>query len=295
MATSKPNKKANQTKSAGPVASASDNDDMLTRADLEKLLDGVREGVRADVTSMKDEILTELRGTISALQTTVSSHGRQINEHDEALSDQDARLTALEKSHSELQTENAKLQARLDDQENRSRRQNVRVVGLPEKVEGTHPTPFVESFLVEVFGKDSFPREPQVDRAHRTLRPPQPNGPPRAMIVRLHHYQTRELILRLSWERSGKLMFRGHKISFYQDLSADLVRRRAVFIPAKRQLHAAGVKFSLAYPATLRFSFKGARHEFKSAQDAETYIAANVLPSTKNLTHTDDMPALEGD
>lgn len=103
-----------------------------------------------------------------------------------------------------------------------------------------------------------------MDRAHRALRPPQQNGPPRAMIAHLDHYRTKELILRLSWERAGQLTYRGQKISFYPDLSIDLVRRRAVFNPVKKQLQEAGVKYSLAYPATLWLTLNRSKHEFKS-------------------------------
>ena len=59
----------------------------------------------------------------------------------------------------------------------------------------------MEKFLIEVFGEDSFTRPPEVDRAHRTLRPPQPTGPLGAMVVRMHYYQTKEQILRISYER----------------------------------------------------------------------------------------------
>ncbi|KAJ8247994.1 hypothetical protein GJAV_G00236970 [Gymnothorax javanicus] len=61
--------------------------------------------------------------------------------------------------------------------------------------------------------------------------------------------------------------------------SADLLRRRAEFNPVKKQLHQAGVKFSLAHPATLRFSFNGVRHEFKSPENATAFVAQYVLPT----------------
>ena len=68
---------------------------------------------------------------------------------------------------------------RADDIENRLRRNNVRIVGLPEKTEGRDPTTFIESWLVEIFGKEAFSPFFTVERAHRTPgRPPQPGAPP---------------------------------------------------------------------------------------------------------------------
>lgn len=163
------------------------------------------------------------------------------------------------------------------------------VVGLPEKSEGSHPTSFMETLLAEVFGGDSFPVKPTVD-----LRSPQPNRPPRAMIALLHHYRMRELILCLSWEQAGQLTYRGQKISFYPDLSSNLVRRRAAFNPVKKQLQVAGVKYSFAYPATLWFTLNGSKQEFKSPQDASAFVKANTEKIGKcRGSQSVDMPKLE--
>lgn len=116
------------------------------------------------------------------------------------------------------------------------------------------------------------------------------------MIARLHHYKMRELILKLSYERAGQLTYRGNKVSFFPDISADLLRRRAEFIPVKKQLHQAGVKFSLAHPATLRFSFNDSRHEFKSPEAASAFVTRYILPEAAvptAETEPEDMSALE--
>lgn len=94
-------------------------------------------------------------------------------------------------------------------------RQNIRIVSLPEEIEGSHPTIFMETILVKNFREDNFPRK---------LRLPQQNGPPPSMIIRLHYYWTKEMILHLSWEQAGQLTHRGQKISFYPDISLGLVQ-----------------------------------------------------------------------
>lgn len=74
-----------------------------------------------------------------------------------------------------------------DDIENRLRRNNVRIVGLPEKVEGRDPTVFVEGWLQEVFGKEAFSPIYTVKRAHRAPPRPLPSAlpPPRSILARL--------------------------------------------------------------------------------------------------------------
>lgn len=65
-----------------------------------------------------------------------------------------------------------------DDIENRLRRNNVRIVGLPEKVEGRDPTVFVGGWLQEVFGKEAFSPIYTVKRAHRVPLRPLPSALP---------------------------------------------------------------------------------------------------------------------
>lgn len=50
--------------------------------------------------------------------------------------------------------ESVKLRAKLIDLENRNRRNNIRIVGLPENIEGDQRTVFF--FLVEVFGEQTL-------------------------------------------------------------------------------------------------------------------------------------------
>lgn len=58
---------------------------------------------------------------------------------------------------------------KLVDLEGCSRRNNIRIVGLPENIEGAHPTAFFSQVLVEVLGDQILNSTPELDRAHCTL------------------------------------------------------------------------------------------------------------------------------
>ena len=90
-------------------------------------------------------------------------------------------------------------------------------------------------------------------------------------------------------------MYRGQKISFYPDLSIDLVQRRTAFNPVKKQLQEVGVKYLLAYPATLWFTLSRSKHEFKSPRDAAAFVDSNIKKTGEapGATGSDVMPALE--
>ncbi|KAG7261962.1 hypothetical protein CRUP_038180 [Coryphaenoides rupestris] len=109
---------------------------------------------------------------------------------------------------------------------------------------------------------------------------PPPGKPPRAMLVRLHYYQTKELILRTSRER-GQLSYKGRKIHIFPDYSAALARRRAEFRDVKAQLHQAGVKFGLVHPAKLRLTFQGTVHTFENPDAALLFFQKTIQPTTE--------------
>lgn len=220
----------------------------------------------------RTEILSELK----TLKSTLQAHEVKLQEVGDSLTDVDARVATLEKLCSDLVQDNAKIKLKLEDLENRSRRNNIRVIGIPEREEGPRPAAFMEAFLLEVFGEDSFAKPPVVDRAHRSPAPtPKQNQPPRPMIVRLHHFQTKERILRLSREK-GQLLFRGAKVHFYPDFSAELAKKRATFIPVKGKLREAGMEFALLHPARLRVVHNGTKHFFDSPQEVITFLQQRI-------------------
>ena len=145
----------------------------------------------------------------------------------------------MESALSCIAKENEQLKLKVDDLENRSRRCNIRITGIPEEEEGKQPTSFIESFLQDVFGAEAFPRPVTVDRARRlAIQKRQTSGatpPPRPFIACIHHFQVKQRIMQLARER-GSLDYKGLEIHIYADYSAEVARRRAMFTPIKAQL-----------------------------------------------------------
>ncbi|KAI4899577.1 hypothetical protein NFI96_016490, partial [Prochilodus magdalenae] len=120
----------------------------------------------------------------------------------------------------------AKLQVKLTDLESRSRHNNIRIIDLSEETEGLRPTAFFAELLSEV-----FPSPPEIDRAHRALSAkPRTGGKPRAVIIRLHHFQNKERIIREACARRGKHQFRGKLIFIFEDFAPDVLEQRTVLV-----------------------------------------------------------------
>uniref|UniRef100_A0A087XWP3 L1 transposable element RRM domain-containing protein n=1 Tax=Poecilia formosa TaxID=48698 RepID=A0A087XWP3_POEFO len=190
--------------------------------------------------------LDSIEARLTTLQTEHSEVRHRLDDMDSALTSTDARVSALESSCSELAAANGLL----DDLEGRSRRQNIRIVGLKEGVEG-RPAEFVSKFISELLGQDNFPKPVKIDRAHRALRPkPLPNERPRIIIARVHNDRDVMNILRLS-RQQAPLMYHGQKVFIFPDYTAEVSAQRQAFNSVRKRLVEAGDRCSLRFPAKL--------------------------------------------
>ena len=58
-------------------------------------------------------------------------------------------------------------------------------------------------------------------------------------------------MLRAAWEKDC-VEWRGKQVSFFQDLSQDVIQRRKKFDGVKKQLQEKGHRYTMIYPAVLR-------------------------------------------
>uniref|UniRef100_A0A3B5RFC2 L1 transposable element RRM domain-containing protein n=1 Tax=Xiphophorus maculatus TaxID=8083 RepID=A0A3B5RFC2_XIPMA len=223
--------------------------------------------------------LDSIEARLTTLQTEHSEVRHRLDDMDSALTSTDARVSALESSCSELAAANGLLKKKVDDLEGRSRRQNIRIVGLEEGVEGVRPAEFVSKFISELLGQDSFPKPVKIDKANHTLRPkPLPNERPRIIIARVHNDRDVMNILRLS-RQQAPLMYHGQKVFIFPDYTAEVSAQRQAFNTVRKRLVEAGATCSLRFPAKLQVSLNDTVKSFTSPTDAERF--ANSLSHIK--------------
>lgn len=206
------------------------------RADLDKIRGRLRE--TEDRISVTEDLTSQHEGSLSALQRTVQA-----------------------------------LVARADDAENRMRRNNVRVLGLPEGAEGDRPAEFAEAFFKTLLELREVPPTYVVERDHRV-----PTGrrvvgaPPRPFLVRFLNYRDRDLILREA-RKHPTLPYEHTAVHLYPDFTADLQKRRKTFTDVRRRLREREIKYSMLYPCRLRVQHEGSVKFFESPEEAEVWIS----------------------
>lgn len=197
-------------------------------------------------TAVAEEEISDLENTVSTLQATVADLVNQVRVMGEAQ----------------------------DDLENRNRRRNLRVFGVPEGTEGTDAVKYMQAWIPKYLTLKTKGGTVKIERAHRTLAPkPAPNQRPRAIVLQLHNFRDKQRIMDTARGHAMKqTTLERPKISFYNDYSAAVIKRHKKFDGVKSRLRAKKAEYALLYPATLRVKIDGAVRRFTSPDQASAYV-----------------------
>ncbi len=89
----------------------------------------------------------------------------------------------------------------------------------------------------------------------------------RAVLVRLHDYTDKQRTLQAA-RNKGALNIEDSNVSFYQNFSMEVVRKRKESANARKQLREAGIRYSFLYPAVIKvFHLDGTSSTIKEIND----------------------------
>lgn len=262
------------------VQSKQDDNDVEVRVEQSSMA-----GVRDNTQELSDLIRSIIREEISVVITKlttitddISACTRRLDEVDETLSGMDSRITKLETECVALRKTNVELTEKAERLEKHSRKNNVRVFGLPDNIENGHPTNYMNMLFKELF-KDKLKSEPEVDIAHR-IGPVRKEGG-KAMIVRLQQFAVKEEIMKVV-KNERMMQIRGMKLKIFPDLTKETAKKRASFWELRAKLKSADVRHGIIHPATLILTFKGETKKFTERSEAEAYYETVIKPGLKN-------------
>lgn len=247
-----------------------------------EVLNAIR-SMRKDFTEKFEDVLAGIGGLKNELQ----AQANRITETEDRIGRAEDDLHAMHNTVKKLKEKCDTLESRVEEQENRGRRNNLRIIGIPEKAEGQDMCAFLEGWLPKALGTDIFPSPPVIERAHRIGRLiPGQDSKPRAVIMRLLNYREKEKVMRAA-RRRGDVKFENHIVRFYPDYSAETHRQQRLFDAVKRQLQSMGLRYGMFYPAILVVTYNGQQHSFTSAPDAEKFVQS-IKRDTASTSAPDD-------
>lgn len=245
-----------------------------------------------DYTGIAEAVVKLLHPTIvqaveQALMQGMKELKQDIQAHSKRIGDTEQRISLLDDDlhQAQIQLNDAdkrflEIQQKLDDLENRSCRNNIRVIGLPETYKPQH---LLELCQVDIPRALGLREQCIAERAHRVGPLFTDRQSPRPIIVRYLNYVDRLNVLQ-KFRTQNTLDIEGHRLLLFADYSAKLSKKRRAFSTIRTQLHNKKIKFVLTYPAVLRITTPdGDQHPFEDPEEAEQFLA--------RLTHRiDDRP-----
>lgn len=266
-------------------------------SDVTPLMEEDVEEESADETPKSDEKTNEdimkaifslkngLYKKIDVVQLTITEVKKQVQECTGRITHAEQRISDAEDNVNELLTKVSTLENtvktltdKVDDLECRSRRNNVRMVGLPEKAEGQDAAGFLERWLPGALGLE--PREaPVIERAHRigTISFNSNTGRPRTLIMKFLNFRDKERVLKAA-RIKGKILYDNEQVRFHPDLSAGVHKMQRGYDEVRRKLRDKGInKHRIIFPARLLVTHDDRPHLFQTPAEAD-----NFLQSLKN-------------
>ncbi|CAH2273266.1 Hypothetical predicted protein [Pelobates cultripes] len=234
---------------------------MMTRKDKGEMVAELRAIIREEIAAVRTD-LTALEQRVDRLE----EERIQTQQHRQA-----ADLATTRQGNILLD-----LRRQVEDLDNRSRRNNIRVRGLPES-EDEVPQEILNGLFAQLLG-DAAPGDFGIERAHRALPAPRRDGQPRDMICALLSFPLKESIMRAA-RAQQHITYMEAQISLYQDLSTITLDARRALWPLTRALQERRIPYKWGFPFSLQARMGNVWHIICWPNDVPRFLRTANLPA----------------
>ena len=285
-----PNKSTNTSPSGKPhasheLAASSVEDSERMDATNNGRRDIQNQDVLEAIACLKTESLARHREVIDGIahiRSDLDVIKNRMTTAEQRIGDTEDVTTQLTATVSELEAKVKQLTEKNDDLENRSRRSNLRFIGLEEKAEGADAETFLENWLTEVLGPENFPHPLRIERAHRIAVTPTVNTSgkqkhkptterPRTLIATFLNFKDKARVMNAARKKKA-IMYNNRQVKLFSDFSADVQRQRNAYYAVKQTLYSKGIEYGLQYPAKLRVTYEGKVIVFQTPGEVDTFL-----------------------
>uniref|UniRef100_A0A8C5Q0C9 Uncharacterized protein n=1 Tax=Leptobrachium leishanense TaxID=445787 RepID=A0A8C5Q0C9_9ANUR len=233
------------------------------------------EALMSRMADMLGDLSATLTARLDAVATAIRSDIKEIGERTDRL---ETKMSEFADAHNtmaeQVETLEEKLKVtllKLADMEDRSRRYNLKIRGIPDSVTSSQLT----SYMTDLFQSllpDATPDLLLFDRIHRLPKPPSaPVKAPRDVLLRLHYFKPREDILR-ALRDPGALQPEYDHISVYPDLSKATLQQRRDFKHITAILRNNNTGYRWGFPTKLLISRNGTIHVAVSVEEGDKLL-----------------------
>lgn len=182
-----------------------------------------------------------------------------VKEHDERLEHVDFELHTLKSDFRKLKDEKEILLEKIDDLENRSRRNNLVLYGIAEPTRGHEDVNKTVKEIFDFVGVEANMLD-SITRCHRTpTHKPhqdqlsQTQSKPRVIHIGFSTYNAREHVRKACLNKFKAAEYKGRKAFVSDDLSKRVLQQRKAKMEIFKRLKGEGKKPFFTYPAKLKY------------------------------------------
>ncbi|RVE70636.1 hypothetical protein OJAV_G00066540 [Oryzias javanicus] len=226
------------------------------------------------VTSMKADFSTRLNKLLTAVEDIkkeLSDCAERVTVAEVRISNTEDDISALRAKVSAMEAKGKALEEKVLDLESRSRRNNLRLVNLPEGAEGQDPCLFLEKWLPEALGTEKLQTPLIIERAHRIGPRNDGNAPPRTLIMRFLNYKDKLAVVSAARVQK-EVRYKEQRVRLYPDLAAGVHQLQKQLDTVREDLRKLGIKHGVIHPAKLLVTYEGKTHAFKTSAEAREFL-----------------------
>lgn len=249
------------------------DDDALTIGSMRQLL-----------SQFKTEVAADFRAMLQSCQNSVDELGERTDHLETKMGEIVGSHNDLITSHESLQTEVSALRDKISDLEDRSRRNNLKIRGIPEAVS----TSDLQGFTVDLFKKllpEAQMSDLLIDRIHRLPKSRNaPEGVPRDVLMRIHYFHIKEALLKAARPSTESAEALGD-LQLFGDLSQATLAKRRSFQPVTKALREAHIPYRWGFPTRLLVSHDGSTVSLPSVEEGMKWLSRwNILTTPAALS-----------
>uniref|UniRef100_A0A8C5M7U5 Uncharacterized protein n=1 Tax=Leptobrachium leishanense TaxID=445787 RepID=A0A8C5M7U5_9ANUR len=232
---------------------------------LTTTLEGMLTSMSADLKSQLKEVAKEISADIQNLADRTSHIENKMGEYADAQNDMVDRVPELEDTLEGCLT-------KIADLDNRSRRHNVKIRGVPESVKTQQLASYVTDFFLHLVPEQT-PDSLLMDRIHRLPRPSaMPVDTAHDVILRLHYFRPRELIFQ-ALRKPQALSPDYEHLQVFPDLEKRTLgfRRSLQRVTATPRQH--DILYRWGFPQNLLISHDGSQHVVTTLEQGLQFLS----------------------
>ncbi len=182
--------------------------------------------------------------TIEGMREEVGKCMERVKSAEIRISSTEDIIASLQAKIKHLEIKNNEMEDKVVDLEARSRRSNLRLVNLPEKVEGEDACAFLETWIPKALGIASPSPKLVLERAHCVVQRSNPNAPPRTLIMKFLNDRDKTTVLK-AIRAKKQILYKDRPVRFYPDLAAGVHKKQKEFDSARQQLRNMGIRYGM--------------------------------------------------